>query len=848
MHNDSISAHGNRDNILEAKRRLPLPQLMAQLGHGDAAKKSARCPFHDDSNNSFSVFQNEDGWHGWKCFRGCGQGDEIEFLAKVRSLQKGAAIREFLKLAGVDNGKPPIRRESLDWKKCVADFSEADEQKLAAWRGLSIEFVRWLHAQNSVGIFEGKIAFANHGDVGAVVSAHFRLDSGIWNFKPKGHKTAPLIFGNPKTAGFVMVFESQFDAFAVMDKFGWHTSNGLPDTAVLITRSAANGKLIAGRLSPDAVCYAFKQNDVPTPKKPIPAGDVWLADVASHAGCHVLNVATPAQHKDANDWTRAGASEADLRAAMKAAKPVQLQTAMDIKTESASDADTFDKITSDIRGDIIGLLSDKNATPSAQRREICGRVIAALNRVGRFYFHADLRDFDSALFFNRFTKRLERLRADAFTSWLSEWLCINRADALFKYVIAAVETEALSGERTTGILPESFWASRPGTIYISNGDGQAAKITADGVQLVDNGTDGVLFAAGRTLQPWNIITAQDIFQTCEIFRNARCAASHALDLIRLWIYSLPTIPRSKPPICLAGDIGSGKTRLAKAIAEFFGIPFVAAKVEESKEDDFWPNVDAGGIYTVDNADTKCRWLADALANAATDGCSRRRKLYTDSEKVTLRPRAWICVTTANPTFASDAGLADRLQLVRMARRDDQETSDSALTDEILANRDAGLSHLAETLRAALADTAPTPAGLNRRHPDFAAFAVRIGRALGREAEAVAALKHAEADKSAFCLENDNIGAALLAYLRTVESFTGTANELAPHLVEIDPELSAIKPLSAKKLGKRLAAIWPHLQASLSRCRRETDRAGVWRFEFCQSAGFAGFQSAISLKP
>src|ERR1035437_9085016 len=121
----------------------------------------------------------------------------------------------------------------------------------------------------------------------------------------------------------------------------------------------------------------------------------------------------------------------------------------------------------------------------------------------------------------------------------------------------------------------------------------------------------------------------------------------------------------------------------------------------------------------------------------------------------------------------------------MARRDDEATSDVALTDEILANRDAGLSHLAETLRAALADTAPTPAGLNRRHPDFAAIAVRIGRALSREAEAVAALKHAEADKSAFCLENDNIGAALLAYLRTVKSFSGTAGELAPHLIATD---------------------------------------------------------------
>ena len=546
--------------------------------------------------------------------------------------------------------------------------------------------------------------------------------------------------------------------------------------------------------------------------------------------------------KDAADFFAAGGIAENLIALVDAAPGWTPAS----RSESGSAADSFDKITSDIRGDIVGLLSDKNATPSAQRREICGRVIAALNRVGRFYFHADLRDFDSALFFNRFTKRLERLRADAFTSWLSEWLCINRADALFKYVIAAVETEALSGERTTGILPESFWASRPGAIYISNGDGQAAKITAIGVQLADNGTDGVLFAAGRTLQPWKITAAQDVFQTCEIFRNARCAASHALDLIRLWIYSLPTIPRSKPPLCLAGDIGSGKTRLAKAIAEFFGIPFIAAKVEESEVSNFWPSMDAGGIYTLDNADTKCRWLADALANAATDGCSQRRKLYSNADTVTLRARAWLCVTTANPTFASDAGLADRLLLVRMARRDELETSDAALTDEILANRDAGLSHIAATLRAALADTAPTPSGLNRRHPDFAAFAVRIGRALNREAEAVAALKHAEADKSAFCLENDNIGAALLAYLRTVESFNGTAGELAPHLIATDPELEG--RLSAKRLGKRLAAIWPHLQASLSRCSREPDRNGVCHFEFCQSAGFAGFQSAISPKP
>jgi hypothetical protein len=447
----------------------------------------------------------------------------------------------------------------------------------------------------------------------------------------------------------------------------------------------------------------------------------------------------------------------------------------------------FEAVTTALRTQIGALLKHPKRSGSAQD-ELCALVVQHLVKVGRFYFHREQRDFASGMFFNRHNKELLYVHSDAFENWLSNWIEINRARYNYRLVFKAVENASLSPATATAIIPEAFWASRPGAIYLSNGNGSMAKIDANGVEAVDNGTDGVLFAYGRTLAPWEPAPPQDIFTKASLFRDLHAEASHARELLRLWLYSLPSNPRSKPPLCLAGQIGSGKTRVAKGFAEFLGLPFIAQKPADDGESDFWPCCDQGGILTLDNADTRCQWLADAVANAATDGSSNRRKLYTNAETVTLRSRAWLCITTANPTFASDSGLADRLLVVRMARRDDQTTSDGRLTDEILAHRNSGLTYLAGILRIALADTAPTPEHLNQRHPDFASFAVRIGRALGRETEAIAALQAAENDKSTFCLENDSVATALLGYLREAVIFQGTAAQLLPHLCSCDPEL------------------------------------------------------------
>ena len=245
-----------------------------------------------------------------------------------------------------------------------------------------------------------------------------------------------------------------------MDKLGWQL-NPPTDYAIFITRGADNGKLIQGQCTSGVAIFAFVQNDKPKPDGTIPA-EIWLATVATNAGCEVLRVGTPAEFKDANDWTRSGAAKAEIETAIKAATVVEPSKIIaPPSATSGPDAGSFAAVTAWIRGQILKSLQDAGTPATVKNSAAAGNVVTALARIGRFYFHADLRDFDSAMFFDSNRKRLERIRSDAFAAWLSNWLAVNRATGLFKFILSAVESAALYGPHTTGILPGKLLGRPP---------------------------------------------------------------------------------------------------------------------------------------------------------------------------------------------------------------------------------------------------------------------------------------------------------------------------------------------------------------------------------------------------
>jgi hypothetical protein len=159
-----------------------------------------------------------------------------------------------------------------------------------------------------------------------------------------------------------------------------------------------------------------------------------------------------------------------------------------------------DPSSAEIRGQIISILLDGKLSTAQQRAKIAEAVVLAVAERGQFFFELEQRDFRSTMFFDSDRKRLELISGDPFHAWLSDWLRINRADPIFTHIISEIQTVALNEKYSKGIVPEKFWATRSGAIYLSNGDANLVRITPDSVTILDNGTDGVLFVAGDTLK------------------------------------------------------------------------------------------------------------------------------------------------------------------------------------------------------------------------------------------------------------------------------------------------------------------------------------------------------------
>lgn len=417
-------------------------------------------------------------------------------------------------------------------------------------------------------------------------------------------------------------------------------------------------------------------------------------------------------------------------------------------------------------------------------------VVMWLRLRGQFFWLAkqntDTRDSADSMYFDGKERKLMRINSGEFRDWLFGHSGISPAnERAWKQMFEAIKAASTNPDISRPCVPGNLFDRRGDVIYISNGSQYMARVSAGKVEIVDNGTDGVVFAVGKTLSPWTLLPegeGKDPFTETQLFGGANFESVHGRMVLRLWFLSLAGCIKNYPALLLVGRYRSGKSRTAQGVLELLGVPTTLGAIRDNGEDDFWATVNSGGVTCFDNVDSSNKWIGDAMQLACTGGSTAKRKLFTDDQLVVMQALAKIMLTSNNPMFASVSGLADRLQCVFLGpftAKAGKESKDSELTQEIMDIRDAAFTWMAYTVSRALADRGELVKNVNRRHPDYAAFALRCARAIGMYKEGLAALQSAEFSKSLISLQNDRLTNMIFESLRKEisdhGSWTGTAS-------------------------------------------------------------------------
>lgn len=353
-------------STLELKQRISLTGLF-ERDHVALKKTGADtwkccCPFHSESTPSCVVHEVK---AFFKCF-GCGaRGTIFEYWALARGIdgksKEGFAevCRQLSELVlghavpapkarpatEVKEPERPVALAGRDldkWHEGCAWLveNEAEQQKLAEWRGYSVELVKRLAELGKLGMPKYFLSEREHGRLPGLsvecvdektgepylAGFHVRMDpppgeKAMWHFVPKGIGSWPFVVGDPRKAAVIVFLEGQWDAIAWIDAMGLGAP--IKNTAVFGVRGAGSWE--------KAFAWSWNHDE----------GQVWVYADADDAGmkwlhaeegfawhlrrrCKALHAGTiEGEHKDFNDLHKAacrrGRAEwtAGLRAMMR---------------------------------------------------------------------------------------------------------------------------------------------------------------------------------------------------------------------------------------------------------------------------------------------------------------------------------------------------------------------------------------------------------------------------------------------------------------------------------------------------------------------------------------------------
>jgi len=463
-----------------------------------------------------------------------------------------------------------------------------------------------------------------------------------------------------------------------------------------------------------------------------------------------------------------------------------------------------------------------------------------------------------SFYFNGTTKEPVQIDSMEMLFVLRGRFDINPKQQVAPYIVEELRYKVHSeGERVV-LHRFSYYEAEKNTLYVDEGAGRMLRVTADAVQEIDNGEDGVLFVPTQFQEPWKYERTdpkqwrlrQEIVEAISFVEGEDSPLSPAEQgfLFLLWLTGLffRTEMPTRPIAVFVGDTGSGKSVAVRIVGRIlFGPDFELDQLVGDKEDDFYTAATNRPFVGYDNLDTRIKWLEDALATCATGIQRSKRKLYTDNEEVRYKPDTFLALAARTPRFRR-SDVANRLLLFQLASRRSQNRpnkQEKVLYDQIAQARAAYLSELVDRCRQVLAVPRQSPEDSPIRKADFYAVAHRVALSMNLADEADTIMEKLRGVQHDFAAEENTLVLCLFAWVEQT-----TAGELNPNrrvkAGKLFGELKAIADASSYRwdiespvaMGRQLHELKEGLADRLSIDPRRGGRVGsTYRI---QPAGWA----------
>jgi hypothetical protein len=472
----------------------------------------------------------------------------------------------------------------------------------------------------------------------------------------------------------------------------------------------------------------------------------------------------------------------------------------------------------DIRGAIRDVVLDKEIKTFDKRRQILALAAAALKACGHFCRTPEGRSF----YFSKSDRRLFDLEQQEFTHVLTEVSGLSPTEGEFRFILSMLQAEAARTRPVEVHCLAHFDVSRGFLAVSDGGPGVWFRERGGDWNRTWNGERGLLFFTEPDAVPFEPdfnAAPEDLDWLLEQIPFAHGTLTideqrNALLIALLQLY-FPPLRRTAVIPAFLGPQGAGKSTALRILGRFLiGPQFDVTQLRADKEDAFVASVTNRLVCGIDNADTRVKWLEDALATYATRQRYQLRKLYTTNDEISYRPRAFLMLSSRDPHFRRP-DVAQRL-LPFYFDCLDAYREEAAIFNELERRRGRVWGALLGYL-GRLADVIPdiqAPA-LRFRMADYAAFGWRATRAVQREQVWLQILKKLDAAQSHFAAEGDGMIEALRVLLeRDGRIGPLSSGELFLKCTEIAMNHGLLIPKTAAGFGYKLTTMKPVIEGEL----------------------------------